>query len=289
MTFEYVRPNSLGEAFRLLTEYGPKAKILAGGTDLLLAIRMGKATPRYLIDLSRLAELHGIWATDTGITIGAMTKVREIEISSLLVKDYRILVEAASTLASVQIRHLATIGGNICNASPSADLVPALLVLDAQAEIAGPYGRRTIPLVDFFQGPRQSVLKPTEVLVKLHVPCPAVRSGAVYIKHSLRRAMDLAFIGVANLVSATNGAPDTIRIALGAVAPTPIRARQAEELVLGRGNLNPETIAEAARMAADEAKPIDDVRSSAWYRRRMVEVDTKRALTEAAKIMEERS
>lgn len=284
MTFEYIRAYSTDEALRLLIAHGSEARLLAGGTDLLLAVRDGRARPKYVIDLNHVAELTGIEPTETGLRIGAMTSMRALGVSPQLAGGYRVLAEAARTVASVQIRNLATVGGNICNASPSADTAPALMVLGAEAEIVGPQGSERLPLEQFFQGPGQTALAANQMLVALHLPRPAEKSGAVYIKHSLRRAMDLAFVGVACLLSAANGQNgriETARIALGAVAPTPIRARRAEELIRSRGQLDEETIAEAAKLAADTATPIDDVRATAWYRKRMVEVETGRALRRA--------
>ncbi len=290
MKFEYIRAQSLEDALRLLAEHGPEARVLAGGTDLLLEMRGGKSSPHYLIDISRLAELRGIRVTEEaygeGLAIGATTTVREVETSPLLVGGYRVLAQAAGTLGSVQVRNQATIGGNVCHAAPSADTAPALLVLDALAEIAGPEGREKVPLDQFFQGPGQTALGPDWILVSLHLPRPAAGTGGAYIKHSLRRAMDLAFVGVAALVSVADGSLEKVRIALGAVAPTPMRARQAEEALLACGDLSPATIAEAARVAAEEARPIDDIRSAAWYRRRMVEVETRRALARVAEAIE---
>lgn len=291
MKFEYIRARTLEEALQLLADCGPEARVLAGGTDLLPEMRSGKLAPRYLIDISRLAELQGIRATEEegeeGLIIGALTTVREVETSPLLVGGYRVLAQAAGTLGSVQVRNRATIGGNLCHAAPSADTAPALLVLDAQAEIAGPEGRERIPLEQFFLGPGQTILGPGQLLVNLYLPRPAAGTAGVYIKHSLRRAMDLAFVGVAALLSVSDGHLQKVRIALGAVAPTPMRARQAEEVLLARGDLSPATIAEAARVAAEEARPIDDIRSTAWYRRRMVEVETRRALAQAAEAITE--
>jgi len=291
MKFEYIRARTLEEALQVLADYGPEARVLAGGTDLLPEMRSGKLAPRYLIDISRLAELQGIRATEEegeeGLIIGALTTVREVETSPLLVGGYRVLAQAAGTLGSVQVRNRATIGGNLCHAAPSADTAPALLVLDAQAEIAGPEGRERIPLEQFFLGPGQTILGPGQLLVNLYLPRPAAGTAGVYIKHSLRRAMDLAFVGVAALLSVSDGHLQKVRIALGAVAPTPMRARRAEEVLLARGDLSPATIAEAARVAAEEARPIDDIRSTAWYRRRMVEVETRRALAQAAEAITE--
>jgi carbon-monoxide dehydrogenase medium subunit len=283
--FEYVRARTLKEALQFLADHGPEACVLAGGTDLLLEMRSGKLSPRYLVDISRLSELRGIRATEEGLSIGALTTVREVEISPLLVDGYRVLAQAAGTLGSVQVRNRATIGGNLCHAAPSADTAPALLALDAEAEIAALGGRERIPLGQFFLGPGQTVLGPDRLLVSLYLPRPAAGTAGVYIKHSLRRAMDLAFVGVAALLSVSDGHLQKVRIALGAVAPTPMRACRAEEVLLDRGDLGSAIIAEAARIAAEEARPIDDVRSTAWYRRRMVEVETRRALAQVAEAL----
>ena len=193
---------------------------------------------------------------------------------------YPVLAYAASTLASIQIRNLATVAGNICRASPSADMPPALLVLDAVVVLAGQAGERVVPLAEFFTGPGRTVRQPNEFLTEIRVPSPSPHSGAAYIKHSPRRAMDLAVVGVAAAATLQDGLCRNVRIALGAVAATPRRAREAEAVLEG---LEPSAarLAAVARVAATECSPISDVRGSADYRREMVRVNTERALQQA--------
>ena len=215
-----------------------------------------------------------------GLTIGAAATVRAVETSAVVRAKYPVLAYAASTLASIQIRNLATVAGNICRASPSADMPPALLVLDAAVVLAGPAGERVVPLAEFFTGPGRTVRQPNELLTEIRVPPPQPHSGAAYIKHSPRRAMDLAVVGVAAAVTLQDGLCRNVRIALGAVAATPRRAREAEAVLEGC-EPTAARLEEAARVAATECSPISDVRGSADYRREMVRVNTARALQQA--------
>jgi CO/xanthine dehydrogenase FAD-binding subunit len=281
----YIRARTLDEVLSILAEMGDRASVLAGGTDLILGIRAGLLAPECLVDVTHVEELRGIryanGGPQGGLTVGAATTVHELETSPLLVGGYRLLAEAAGTLASVQIRNRATVGGNLCHAAPSADCAPPLLALDAEVELAGRQGRQRMPLEGFFVGPGRTRLSADRVLVSLHLPYPGDHCGGCYIKHSLRRAMDCAFVGVAALVCMDGERMTRARIALGAVAPTPMRAHGAEALLQGSPDLTSEVLAAAGRAAAAEARPIDDIRAGAWYRCRMVEVQTRRALERA--------
>lgn len=280
--FDYYAPTSLNEALGLLAEQGGRARALAGGTDLLLKMRAGKLTPTRLINIKRLSELRGLsYDEPWGLRLGALTTVAEIMDSPQVRQRYPVLAHAAGTMASVQIRNLATVGGNLCNAAPSADLAPPLIALGAQAHIAGLRGERNVALEDFFTGPGQTVLADDELLVGVTVPCAEVSLTAVYLKHTPRQAMDIAIVGVAAAVILSEGVCVSARIVLGAVAPTPLRVWEAEAALIGRP-LEERGIAEAARLAAQAARPIDDVRASAWYRREMVGVLVRRALGEIA-------
>ena len=183
-------------------------------------------------------------------------------------------------MATVQVRNRATIGGSLCNASPSADTAPALIVLGARGKIVGVSGERVILLEDFFTGPGQTVLKSDEILGEVQVSNPPPRSGGVYIKQTVRKALDLAIVGVAVLVTMEGPILREVKIALGAVAPTPIRARRAEEILRGR-TITDGLLEKAGQMAMEESSPIDDVRSSAEYRRKMVKVLAMRAMRQA--------
>jgi aerobic carbon-monoxide dehydrogenase medium subunit len=279
--FEYAAPASLAEAVALLDRYGATARVIAGGTDLLTALKERWERPAYVISLGAIPGLSYITYDDAdGLHIGAGATVRQVETSPIVCKLYPVLALAASTLASIQIRNLATVAGNICRASPSADMPPALLALDAAVQLTGPAGERTVPLAEFFTGPGRTVLSPNEILCEVQVPPVRPRSGAHYIKHSPRRAMDLATVGVAAALTMDGSFCCYAGLALGAVAPTPRRSRQAEALLIGQ-NLTPELLDAAAASAAAEASPISDVRSSALYRRKMVRVLARRSLRAA--------
>jgi CO/xanthine dehydrogenase FAD-binding subunit len=281
---EVYQPRSLNDASRLLTENGPGGRFLAGGTDLVIAIKEKGLLPKYIVDLKRIPGLSGIREhSDGSITLGALTTMRELEISPVLGKRYPFLCLSAAEVGSIQIRNRATVGGNMANATPSADVAPSLMALNATAKIVSASGERTLPLEEFFRGPGQTVMRAEEILSEIRIPKTSPRLVGEYIKFSPREMMDLAYVGVA--VAYTLGEPEKtcqgMRIVLGAVSPTPMRARKAEAVL--EGQLLTEAMAEkAGRIAAQESKPISDVRSSADYRRAMVATMTKRALLNAA-------
>jgi carbon-monoxide dehydrogenase medium subunit len=281
---ELFQPTSLQEASRLLQEKGPEARFLAGGTDLIIAMKEKGLVPKYVVDLKRIPGLCGIRDNADGtITIGALTTMREIETSPLIVKKYPFLALSAAEVGSIQIRNRATVGGNMANATPSADVAPSLVAVNATVKIFGSGGERSILLEEFFRGPGQTVMTAGEILTEINIPKTHPRLVGEYIKFSPREMMDLAYVGVA--VAYTLGEKDKtcegVRIVLGAVAPTPIRARRAEAVLEGQV-LTEATAEKAGQIAAEEAKPISDVRSSADYRRAMVGAMTKRALLNAA-------
>jgi CO/xanthine dehydrogenase FAD-binding subunit len=280
--FDFFQPATLAEACRLLSENGPGGRFLAGGTDLVIALKEKGLVPRYLVDLKRLPGLTGIREhSDGSMTIGALTTMRDIEISPLITKKYPFLAQSAAEVGSIQIRNRATIGGNMANATPSADTAPALIALDASARIVGVNGERTVVLEDFFKGPGQTVMSADEILTEIAVPETSPRLVGEYIKFSPREMMDLAYVGIAVAYNLNDKKCDDVRIVLGAVAPTPIRAKRAEAALEGQ-NLTEALAEKIGQIAADEAKPISDVRSSADYRRAMVAAMTKRALLNAA-------
>lgn len=269
-SFEYQRAYSLQEALDLFSASKGPSAFMAGGTDLLVQIKEGKRQPQCIIDLKGVHQLDGVTLSGNDFLIGALTSIRTLETSPSMLKKLPLLVQAASQLGSVQVRHRATIGGNLCNASPSADMAPPLLALDAQAVIRGNGGTRVVELADFFLEPGATVLGEGELLTHLKVPLTHNRQGSVYYKLSARKAMDLAFVGVAVLLEL--GKDEQIikaRIALGAVAPTPIRVLTAEGLLEGK-SLSLEKARESAVQAAQSCKPISDHRASAEYRREMV-------------------
>ena len=278
--FEYVSPQSVQEACALLVQYGDSARVLAGGSDLLVKMKDGLMKPAYLVSLKNLDSLKAIrYETGTGVIIGARSTHNEVMNNSLLQEKYRSVCEAAHSMAADQIRNIGTVGGNLVNAVPSADLPPILIALDARARIVGTGGERTIALEDFFLGPGKTVLEKGEILAEIIIPDQPT-TGSNYIKFGLRRAGALAVAGVASSVTVSDGTCRDVRVVLGAVAPTPMRARQAENVLRGK-KLSQELIDEAGRIAAAESKPISDIRGSIEYRRNLVNVLTRRSLKAA--------
>ena len=271
--FEYFEPKTLGEAASLLARYAGRAQPLAGGTDLLVELKEQLRRADCVINIKKIPGIEGLsFDARQGLRIGALATAREVEISPVVLEKYASLAQAARELGSIQVRNRATIVGNVCRASPSADALPPLIADGAQVVIHGGNGKRQVALEDFFTGPGKTLLKPDELVIELRIPPPAPRTGKVYLKHGRRKAMELATVGVAVSLS-----EEDIRIVLGAVAPTPIRARRAEELLRGK-TLNDALIDKAAAAAASEARPISNVRASAEYRREMVGVLTRRAI-----------
>jgi len=270
-SFDYFSPKTLSEASEILSKNNGDARMIAGGTDLLLKMKAGRLAPKAIVNIKRIPDLRGL-TFNSHLTMGALTTLEEIKGSPIIRQHYPALSEAAATMASVQIRNLATVGGNMCNAAPSADLAPILIALNAVAVIRGAKGERRVSLEEFFTGPGKSVLGVGELLVSLEVPKQEGRS--IYLKHSPREHMDIAVVGVGIALQ-----KNSARIVLGAVAPIPLRAKKAEEEVMS-GSLTKERIERAAKIAAEESKPIDDVRGSVWYRKKMVEVVVKRGLME---------
>jgi len=281
--FIYRKASSLKEAVQLLSEYQGNAKILAGGTDLLVKMKEKKLAPEVLIDLKEISKARQIKIDGCNeLVIGALATIREIETSEPIRKKFKMISEAAAHLGSVQIRHRATLGGNLCNASPAAEMAPCLLSLGANARIFGSGGERQIPLEDFFQGPGQTVLRPDEVLASIQVPDLSPRAGCAYLKYGLRKAMDLPIVSAAVCLPVDEKRQHCrqIRIALGAVAPVPMRARRAEDLIRD-SNIKDSLIAEAGRLASEEAQPITDIRGSAAYRREIIRTLTQKAIQQA--------
>ena len=269
-SFDYQKVYSLREAFDAASASKGASVFMAGGTDLLIQIKEGKRQLQGIIDVKGISEMNGVVITGGECFIGSLTNIRTLETSLSISEKVPLLAQAAAKLGSVQVRHRATVGGNLCNASPSADTAPALLALEAQAEIFGKTGLRVMDLQEFFLGPGTTALGDGEILTRLKIPLSRKRRGSVYYKLSTRKAMDLAFVGVAVLLEL--GGDDEIsktRIALGAVAPTPIRVPSAEKLLEGI-RLSPEAAREAAELAARSCEPISDLRASAEYRKEMV-------------------
>lgn len=298
--FDYLRPKSLEEVLSLLNQYGDRAKIIAGGTDVIVMIKQKKIAPEVLISLQEIPELRQIHFNDV-LKLGPMVTHRMIEKSDFVRKQFSALSDAVNVLGSIQIRNVATIGGNICTAAPSADTVPPLLVLGAQVQLKSLKGERELPLDHFFKGPGETVIEKGEILKGIFIPPLPPHTGSAYWKHQRRQALDLPILGVAVLLSldrstvtcsdliCTSSPISTVlhalereelickevRIALGVAAPTPMRAIQAEGLLRGK-KLSDELLWEVAEMAAKEAQPRDTIRGEAWYRREMIRVFVKR-------------
>jgi carbon-monoxide dehydrogenase medium subunit len=266
-----------------LVRYDEKARVFAGGTDLLVTMKRREALPDHLINLKGLTDLKGIERDGHGgIRIGALVTLEEIGHSGMVKETLSALWDAVNVMASPQIRSLGTIGGNICSAMPSADTVPPLITLGASVRIAGATGEREVPVEDFFKGPGESVLKGDEILIQILIPEPGERTGGAYLKLMRRHAMDLAQVGVAVRLSLDldKRTCKEARVALGAVAQTPIRAPGAEEILMNQ-EISPKMTKEAGKAAADEANPRSSIRASKEYRKAMVEVLTARAVLSA--------
>ena len=273
-TFEHYAPDSIEELLEMLKSK-PNAKLIAGGTDLLLQMKQGTAQPETVISLKNVEELRGFSVSKNGYRLGAGMTLRGITRSNELTQNFPGLVYAAGVVASEQIRTLATLGGNICNASPSADMVPPLIALDAVVQLVSNQGQRDLSLSEFFKGPGESVLKSGEIMHSIFLPHPS--GNMIYSKHAPRKFMDLAVVGVAVRLAKKKGKINEARVALGAVGPVPFRAEKTEALLAGQ-TLTTELMLEAGEMAAGECVPIDDIRGSAWYRKRMVKVHVRRNL-----------
>jgi carbon-monoxide dehydrogenase medium subunit len=276
---EMLRPITVAEAAAALSGRGAVA--LAGATDLIPSLREREVAPRLLVNLKGIPGLSGIERQRRGVRIGALTTVGELLRSEIVRDDLPVLAEVAQHFASVQIRNLATVGGNLCNAAPSADLALPLLVLEARLQIEGAGGSRRMGVAEFFLGVNKTALRRGEILTAIFVPGGRGRAGTAHAKLGVREAMDLAFVGVAAALELSSaGRCAVARIALGAVAPIPMRARRAEAVLTG-ATVSDELIAEAGAAAAAESRPISDLRASEEYRREMVAVLTRRVVREA--------
>ena len=268
--FDYIKPGDMAGAIAAL-QANDEPYLLAGGTDLLIGMKTRAVQPKCLIDLKGIPNIDGI-EYDDGFKLGALTTVRDVEVSPLIREKIPALSEAAGTLGSIQIRNRATIGGNLCHGSPAADMATILLAMNCEVKIATGNGARTIGLDQFFIAPNRTALKPNEILWQLIIPKEIEQFKGIYLKHGPRKAMDIGLVNIAILLDADAGSGlcNQIMIALGAVAPRPIRAKKAEALLNGN-KLKPETIQKAAEAAAGEATPITDFRASAGYRKDLVE------------------
>lgn len=278
--FDHLESKTVEEACSLLSKHKGKAKVIAGGTDLLPAMRNREVTPAYIINVRSIPNLDYIHYTDAeGLKIGALATLYDIESSPIIREKFPMVADAAAKIGTPQVRNMGTIGGNLCNAAPSADTAPPLIGLEAKAKINGPNRERVIALEEFFIGPGENALQADEILTEIQIPNPPPHTQGVYLKLPARTMVDLAVVGVAVVVTLADKERSIVdaKIVLGAVAPTPVRARQAEDIIRGKA-ISRELIEKAAEAAAGEAKPISDLRGSASYRKEMVNTLTKRAI-----------
>lgn len=302
INFDYLRPSSIEEAMGLLQRYSNRAMLIAGGTDVMVGIKQKKFSPEVLISLKGIKGLDYIEPYHEGVRIGALATHRQIGESLFIRERFSALADAVDHLGSFQIRNVATIGGNISNALPSADTACPLLIFDAQIRIKGPHGERSLPLKEFFIGPGRTVLQRDEILLEFIVPSPPPNSESAYWKHARRQAMEIPMLGIAMMLAVEVANASIVkeaftrsvtleelfncldqseiycrdaRISLGVTAPTPIRVKSAEEILKGE-RLNTQKLLEAGVIASKEAQPRDTMRGAAWYRRKMIEVLPKR-------------
>jgi carbon-monoxide dehydrogenase medium subunit len=274
--FDYHTPHSWEEAVELLQGFGPQARPLAGGTDLMILIERGQLTPAHLISLDRIPDWEALQLNGE-LRLGAGATYRALERRLAPDGPYAALVESARQIGGVQVRNVATVAGNLCNASPAADAVPPLLAMDAALLLCGPAGERQVGVEEFITGPGENVLGPAELLQQIRVPALPAGTATAFLKAGRRAAMEISVVCVAARLTLNEGVCEIARIALGAVAPTPLRATSAEQALQGRP-LTGAAAREAARLAAEATRPISDVRASADYRRYLSEVMVRRAL-----------
>jgi len=279
--FEYIRAKTTDEAINLLLELGDGAKILNGGTDIIPPMNDGLISPKYLIDIKELPDMNYLEHDEKdGLRIGALTKLRTIEFSKMVWEKNPSVAQAAKYVASSQVRAKGTMAGNICNASPSCDTAPILIAQNAKVMARRLENTVSIPAVEFFKGVKKTVLEQGQIVTGIIIPPLGKNECATYIKHSVRKAMDLAIVGVAVWLKMEGKKCVDCRIALGAVATTPIRAPEAEKIIIGT-ELTDDVLGKAAVAAMNSCRPISDVRASAEYRADMVRVFTKRAVKKA--------
>ncbi len=279
MPFEYHSPNSLDEALGLLGGLSGRVTVLAGGTDLLVKAKQRSVELSAIVSIKRIPSLARIEEHSDGLYIGAAVRMVQLERSEAVRQSFSLLAEAASAVGSIQIRHMATIGGNLCNASPAADGSVGLLALDSTVHMASSRGTRSVPLSEFFLGPGKTVLAPEELLTCVSVPYLPPHTGTAFARIS-RTGMDLAKVNVATALTLEGGKVFSVRVALGAVAPTVMRAVAAERVLVGEVPSD-ELLRKAADEASKEVRPITDVRSTAEYRRSLVSILVRRTLVKA--------
>ncbi len=279
--FDYASPNSVREAVDLLAEHGDRARIMAGGTDLLVQLRGGRRELDLVVNGKNIPELNEItYDPQAGLTLGAAVPCYKIYGNAAVSHAYPGIIDAASLIGGTQIQGRASLGGNLCNAAPSGDSIPVMIALGATANVVGPNGARKIAVEDFCTGPGQNALQAGEMLVSIHFPPPGPNSGARYLRFIPRNEMDIAVAGAGVSVVLENGNIKSARIALASVAPTPLFVREAGDALAGKP-ANDESIQAAASIAENAAKPITDMRGTIEYRKHLCNVLTRRALNTA--------
>ncbi len=281
--FDYVRASSVDEVVSLLAQNGDQARVLSGGTDLLVALREGRRRASLVIDVKGLPETGRIeYSADTGLTFGASVPCHRLYDNAEIAAAYPGLIDAAHIIGGVQIQGRASIGGNLCNASPAADSIPALIALAATCTVAGPSGTREVKAEDFCVAPGRNQLQSGEFLVSIHIPAPQPGFGAAYLRFIPRNEMDIAVVGAGAAVQLDESRTRFVsaRIALGAVAPTPLYVAEAGAALAGKP-VNAASIEEAAKLAQAAARPISDMRGTAEYRKHLSAVLPRRALEQA--------
>ncbi len=281
--FEYIAAKTVSEAVALLDEKGDQARILAGGTDLIVQAREGRRTLDWMIDIKSIPEVNILdYDTETGLILGAAVPCYQVYAVDAICEAYPGLVDATIIIGGTAIQGRAAVGGNLCNASPAADCIPPLIVLNATCVIAGSNGEREIPVEDFCTAPGQSALGKGEILVSIKIPAPQQNSSSYYLRFIPRNEMDIAVVGAGAAVVLDEAKQRIVsaRIALGAVAPTPLFAEEASALLAGK-EISDATIDEAAQAAQSIARPISDMRGTAEQRTHLVGVLTRRALNGA--------
>ena len=277
--FEYFEPETIGEATQILSKYGDRAKLLAGGVDLVPKLRRRLLIAKCVVSLQWIPGLDYIKSNGDGLKFGPLTLLRSLELSPLIQRDYLALYEAVHQLASTQVKTTGTAVGNLCVATPASDIAVALFALRAQLRIVGPSSERTIPIEDFFLGVGQTILQSGEMVAEVLMPRPAAGTGQAFLK-LVRTAADIAKVNVAVALTLADGICQEARVALGSVASTTIRAGKAEEMLKGKA-IDQRIIEEAAAAAAEETRTITDIRSTAEYRRETSRVLVKRATGKA--------
>ena len=275
--FDFFKPESADAAVEALAAHSPNVRILAGGTDAVVDLKHVPDSPGLVVDVSQLKELKGIEVTDAGLRIGAGVTHTEIMKHPLIKEHAPALIDAAHTIGAVQTRNLGTLGGNLVTCVPSMDSGPTLMALEAEVTVTGPTGKRTIPLGDFFIGPRKTILEKDALLLEIIVPAANLGKPASFIKFGLRKGQALALVNAASALWIEDGKFKDVRISLGAVAPVVIRAPKAEAILEGQ-SVTELLVDEAAKTAVSEAKPIDDFRASKEYRNDLIEVGVRRTL-----------